>query len=93
MRPAPEVYRYICPDGRSYVGSVADHHKRDRHGLYRFNSWIGDALVTHPPRPQAGAANARSQFLERDAERLVNSSKTLYVAHTHKSLSLPESCP
>jgi hypothetical protein len=25
---APAVYRFISPDGRSYVGSVNDHRKR-----------------------------------------------------------------
>ena len=48
-RPAPAVYRFVCPDGRCYVGHTANHHKRDRRGLERSNLWIDEALLTYPP--------------------------------------------
>jgi hypothetical protein len=47
-RPAPAVYRYICPDGRSYVGRTGNHRIRDRHGLSRSKPWIDEAIVTRP---------------------------------------------
>ena len=48
--PAPAVYRYICPDGRSYVGSVADHRKRSRYPIKRKNERLAEAFKTHPPQ-------------------------------------------
>jgi hypothetical protein len=48
-RPAPVVYRYVCPDGRSYVGSVSNVRYRDSAGLCRCNAWIAKALATYPP--------------------------------------------
>jgi hypothetical protein len=48
-RPAPAVYRFICPDGRSYVGSVSDsRHRNGRSGIARSNPWINAALIEHP---------------------------------------------
>lgn len=47
-RPAPAVYRYVAPDGRSYVGSISDVRVRDRAGLARSNEWIDKALATYP---------------------------------------------
>jgi hypothetical protein len=47
-RPAPAVYRYICPDGRAYVGHTGNHHIRDRHGLSRSNPWIAKAIEQYP---------------------------------------------
>jgi hypothetical protein len=47
--------------------------------------------------PRAGAAILEANYsnvMRNDRPMwLVDSSKTLYVAHTGKSLSLPESCP
>jgi hypothetical protein len=45
---APGVYRFICPDGRSYVGAARDIHNRGRGGLGRRNSRIDKALESHP---------------------------------------------
>jgi hypothetical protein len=44
---SPAVYRFISPDGRSYVGSVAD--ARHRGGKFgRLNSRIADAIRQFP---------------------------------------------
>jgi hypothetical protein len=46
----PIVYRFICPDGRSYVGSVADGRNRNgRGGISRANSRLLDAFEQYPP--------------------------------------------
>ena len=47
-RPAPAIYRFVCPDGRSYVGSAADIRTRNRSGLSRSNRWIDKAIATYP---------------------------------------------
>jgi hypothetical protein len=47
-RPAPAIYRFVCPDGRCYVGHTGNHHIRDRHGLSCSNSWIAETIATHP---------------------------------------------
>ncbi len=46
----PAVYRFICPDGRSYVGSRKDITRREREGLdpYFSNPRILEALKKHP---------------------------------------------
>jgi len=46
---APAVYRFICPDGRSYVGAVADIRKRFDRGIARSNPWLDAAFKLHPP--------------------------------------------
>jgi hypothetical protein len=48
-RPAPAVYRFVCPDGRSYVGSSANHLTRNKNGLDRRNPWMIAAFEQHPP--------------------------------------------
>jgi hypothetical protein len=48
-RPAPAVYRYICPDGRSYVGACPDHRTRNQNGIQRSNLWLLAAFEQHPP--------------------------------------------
>jgi hypothetical protein len=48
-RPAPAVYRFICPDGRCYVGHTGNHRLRNRHGLKRFNPLIDEAMATYLP--------------------------------------------
>lgn len=48
-RPAPAVYRYTAPDGRSYIGSAGNIGKRDQRGLGRSNSWLIEAFVEYPP--------------------------------------------
>jgi hypothetical protein len=45
----PAVYRYVCPDGRSYVGSTADYRTRDRFGIDRVNSRLTEAYAEYPP--------------------------------------------
>lgn len=47
--PAPAVYRFICPDGRSYVGSVSDNRKRAEQGIQRSNPYLLAAFEKHPP--------------------------------------------
>lgn len=47
--PAPAVYRYISPDGRSYVGSVGDCRNRNDKGIQRRNSRLLAAFKQHPP--------------------------------------------
>lgn len=43
---APAVYRFICPDGRSYVGSVRNGHSRTR--IARSNSRLASAFKQYP---------------------------------------------
>jgi len=45
---APAVYRFICPDGRSYVGSVKDCRKRADNGIQRSNSRLLAAFDQYP---------------------------------------------
>jgi hypothetical protein len=44
----PGVYRYICPDGRSYVGSAWFLKLRPVNGLSRSNARIDAALKEYP---------------------------------------------
>jgi hypothetical protein len=46
---APVVYRFICPDGRSYVGSVSDSRNRFNSGIARSNSRLIAAFAKYPP--------------------------------------------
>jgi hypothetical protein len=46
---APAVYRFICPDGRSYVGGVKDCRKRANKGIQRRNTRLLSAFEKHPP--------------------------------------------
>jgi hypothetical protein len=46
---APAVYRFVCPDGRSYVGAVTDIRKRDVRGIARSNPWLKAAFERYPP--------------------------------------------
>jgi hypothetical protein len=48
-RGVPIVYRYICPDGRSYVGAVGDGRRRDVYGIKRSNARLLDAFEQFPP--------------------------------------------
>src|SRR5262249_37143998 len=45
---APAVYRYVCPDGRSYVGSTHDHEVRLHAGIERSNPRLTSALTKYP---------------------------------------------
>lgn len=45
----PSVYRFVSPDGRSYVGAVRDISKRADHGIKRSNSRPLAAFEQHPP--------------------------------------------
>jgi hypothetical protein len=45
----PAVYRYVSPDGRSYVGSTGDYRTRDRFGIDRVNSRLTEAYAEYPP--------------------------------------------
>jgi hypothetical protein len=49
QRPFPAVYRYVCPDGRSYVGAVANIEERDEDGICRLNPWLAAAFERYPP--------------------------------------------
>ena len=46
---APAVYRFICPDGRSYVGAVKDCRRRAERGIRRSNTRLLAAFKKHPP--------------------------------------------
>jgi hypothetical protein len=46
---APAVYRFVCPDGRSYVGAVTDIRKREVRGIARSNPWLAAAFEQYPP--------------------------------------------
>jgi hypothetical protein len=46
---APIVYRFICPDRRSYVGGVSDGPKRVDHGIARSNPRLEEAFAQYPP--------------------------------------------
>lgn len=45
----PAVYRFICPDGRSYIGSVKDCRRRGELGIRRSNTRLLAAFKKHPP--------------------------------------------
>jgi hypothetical protein len=48
------VYRYVAPDGRSYVGAVMfDSHIRNAHGIKRSNSRLLEAFKQYPPETWA----------------------------------------
>jgi hypothetical protein len=49
LAKAPAVYRFVCPDGRSYVGAVADIRKREIYGIHRSNPWLEAAFERYPP--------------------------------------------
>lgn len=44
----PIVYRWVAPDGRSYVGSAWRGNNRDAYGLARTNPRIDAALLQYP---------------------------------------------
>lgn len=46
---APAVYRFVSPDGRSYVGSVKDCRTRAKSGIRRSNSRLKAAYEQYPP--------------------------------------------
>jgi hypothetical protein len=46
---SPGVYRFICSDGRSYVGSTYDLTARPKKGLARNNTHIKAAIEKYPP--------------------------------------------
>src|SRR5262249_54391981 len=43
------VYRFVCPDGRSYVGSTHDLRTRAVKGLLRSNRRIKEVIEKYPP--------------------------------------------
>jgi hypothetical protein len=45
----PAVCRFVCPDGRSYVGAVCDSRKREGYGIARANPRLLAAFELHPP--------------------------------------------
>jgi hypothetical protein len=48
-RPFPAVYRFVSPDGRSYVGSQGNIRNRDKRGIARANPRLMAAFEKHPP--------------------------------------------
>ena len=46
---APVIYRFVCPDDRSYVGSTSYPRDRNLRGLERSNSWLLEAFEKYPP--------------------------------------------
>jgi hypothetical protein len=47
LAPAPAVYRFLAPDGRSYVGSRADCRRREREGIGPNNNRLRAALAIY----------------------------------------------
>ena len=45
---APAVYRFVCPDGRSYVGAVSDISERTKYGVDRSNARLRAAFERYP---------------------------------------------
>jgi hypothetical protein len=46
----PAVYRFVCPDGRNYVGSFFYlYHSRNNHGIGRSNKRLLAAFEQHSP--------------------------------------------
>jgi hypothetical protein len=45
---SPAVYRFICPDGRSYVGSRYDCREREEKGVSTSNTRLRAALEQYP---------------------------------------------
>lgn len=67
FRASPAVYRFVCPDGRSYVGSAKNIEKRPHAAVDRENprllkafkkyppeTWRFEILETLPPRMSSG---------------------------------------
>jgi hypothetical protein len=48
-KKAPAVYRFVCPDGRGYVGSVSDRRNRANRGIGRSNARLAVAFKQYPP--------------------------------------------
>jgi hypothetical protein len=48
MTRAPAVYRFVCPDGRSYVGSRGDIRSRQKMGMTGQNQRLREALQQFP---------------------------------------------
>jgi hypothetical protein len=48
-RPAPAVYRFVCPDGRSYIGSASNSRTRFTYGIARSNSRLVRAYEQYSP--------------------------------------------
>jgi hypothetical protein len=73
------VYRFVCPDGRSYVGSTHDLRARPLKGLSRSNRRIEAVIEKYPPetwrfevlerlpsrRPFQEAVEAEQRHIER----------------------------
>ena len=45
----PIVYRYVAPDGKSYVGAVGDGRNRNKYGIRRSNARLLEAFKQYPP--------------------------------------------
>jgi hypothetical protein len=72
--PAPAVYRFVCPDRRSYVGSTVDWRNRTDNGLRRSNTRLIAAFEQYPPETFVfeileHLAPRRSERELRDAEQ------------------------
>jgi hypothetical protein len=48
-RGEPAVYRFVCPDGRSYVGSRQNMRHRHKEGIVNGNWRVRAAFDRHPP--------------------------------------------
>ena len=66
---APAVYRFICPDGRSCVGSRLKIKNRKRDGIGPQNPWLRKALKRHPPEAFRFERTATAAKFPRPLER------------------------
>jgi hypothetical protein len=63
----PAVYRFSCPDGRSFVGSTSDLKARSLKGLSRTNRRIKTAIEKYPQsRLQIEACRRAARTAEQD---------------------------
>lgn len=84
---APAVYRFICPDGRSYVGAVANERDRAKYGINRRNKLLDEAFERYPPEAWTYEVLERlwpgcsEQELRRAEQRHIDRLRTLDPEH------------
>ena len=69
VRRAPVVYRFVCPDGRSYVAAAGDISNRNDKGIQRSNRRLEAAFKQYPPETWTFEnSRAAAYRLHRDRE-------------------------